>query len=124
MPFVNVVDRALLDSFLADYTTLWAGYSTTTPAKAGTGATEPTDAAYARVDISANLTRTDSTIDNDAEITFPEATASQGTVTYALIYDAETVGDLLWYGQLTASKAVDSGDTPRFPAGDFDITAA
>jgi hypothetical protein len=124
MPFVDVVDRALLDSFLADYATLWVGYSTTTPAKAGTGATEPTDAAYARVNISADLTRTDSTIDNDSEIAFPVATEDQGTVTYALIYDAETAGNLLWYGELTASKVVDSGDTPRFAAGDVNITAA
>lgn len=123
MPFTNTVDRVFLDYFLSNYT-LYAGYGTTTPAKAGTGATEPTDAAYARVAVESDpgMARTDSEIDNDDIITFPAATEAQGTITYAYLFDAETAGNLLWYGALTDSKAVTTDDVPRFPAGDFNIT--
>ena len=123
MSFSTTVDQAALDWFLTTYTTLYAGYSTTTPTKAGANVTEPAGATgYARVDISANMARTGSEIDNTAEITFPAATGDQGTVTHAVIYDADTAGNMLWFGALTDSKVVSSGDTSRFPAGDFNLT--
>jgi hypothetical protein len=122
MPFTTAVDQAILDWFLTEYTTPYAGYSTADPTKDGSGLAEPDGGtAYARVDVTAGLSRTDSEIDNDAEIAFPEATSSQGTAAYACLFDAEE-GDLIWYGALTTPKAIATGDTPRFPAGDFNIT--
>jgi hypothetical protein len=125
MAFTDTVDQAFLDYFLDTYT-LWAGYGTSAPAKAGTGATEPTDVAYGRIAVesSPGMARTASTIDNDGAITFPTATEDQGTITYAYLFDAEADGNLIWYGALTTPKAVTTGDAPRFPAGDFDITQA
>jgi len=38
------------------------------------------------------------------------------------IFDAQTGGNLLWYGDLTQSKTVDSGDTFKINAGDLVIT--
>jgi len=123
MAFTTTVDQAILDWLLTEYTTLYAGYSTADPGKAGAGLAEPAgETGYARVDVSSGMTRTDSTIDNDAEITFPEATGSQGTITYACLFDADSGGNLLWSAALSASKAVTTGDTPRFPAGDFNVT--
>lgn len=122
MSFSTTVDQALLDYFLATYTTLYAGYSTTTPAKDGTGVTEPSGTTgYARVNVT-GFARTDSEIDNDADITFPEATSDQGTITHAVLYDAATAGNMLWFGALSSSKAITTGDTPRFQAGDFNLT--
>ena len=122
MAFTTTVDQAILDWFLSEYTTPYAGYSTADPGKDGSGLAEPAGATgYARVDITAGLSRTGSEIDNDAEITFPEATDDQGTVTHACLF-AGAAGDLIWSAALTASKVVSSGDTPRFPAGDFNIT--
>ena len=123
MAFTDAVDQAFLDYFLTTYT-LYAGYGTTEPSKDGTGATEPSDAAYARVAVesSPGMARTGSEIDNDDAIEFAEATEDQGTITYAYLFSAETAGNLIWFGALTASKAVPTGSTPRFPAGDFNIT--
>jgi hypothetical protein len=123
MSFSTTIDQGLLDTFLTENTTLYLGYSTSTPTKAGTNITEPAGGTgYLRVDISTNLTRTDSEIDNDAEIEFPEATSSQGTITHAVLFDADTAGNMLWFGALTSPKAIDSGDVPRIPIGDFNIT--
>ena len=121
MAFTTTVDQALLDYFLATYT-LYAGYSTADPTKDGTGLAEPSGTTgYARVDVSSGMTRTASEIDNDAAIEFPVATDDQGTITHACLFDGEE-GDLIWSAALTASKEVSTGDTPRFPAGDFNIT--
>ena len=62
-------------------------------------------------------------IDNVAEIAFTTATAGWGTVTDVAIVDtASGAGNILYYGALTASKVVNSGDTFKFNAGDLDVT--
>ena len=126
MGFTNTIDQAFLDHFfgLAAWTApteWWAGYSTADPGKGGATLAEPAGATgYARVEVTA-WARASSEVDNDSEIVFPEATDDQGTITYACLFDG-TAGNLVWYGALTAAKAVSTGDTPRFPAGDFNIT--
>lgn len=61
---------------------------------------------------------------NGTQITFPTATASWGTVTHWGVYDAATGGNLLYWGELTTPRTINSGDTPRFNTGDFTITFA
>ena len=61
-------------------------------------------------------------VDNEEEIAFPTASGgSWGTVTHFGIYNAATVGDLLFHGVLTASKTVGDGDTFKFPIGDLNL---
>lgn len=66
----------------------------------------------------------DGLYDNNGDITFTTATASWGTVSHFGVYDALTVGNLLFHGSLTASKTVDTNDTFKFASGDLDITLA
>lgn len=126
MAFTTTIDQAILDHFfgLASWTApteWWAGYSTADPGKDGAGLAEPAGGTgYARVEVTA-WTRASSEVDNDDVIEFPGATSSQGTITYACLFDAET-GDLIWSAALSASKAITTGDTPRFSAGEFNIT--
>jgi hypothetical protein len=61
---------------------------------------------------------------NGTVITFPTATASWGTVTHWGVYDAASGGNLLYWGTLTASRTISTGDTPRFNTGEFSITFA
>lgn len=61
-------------------------------------------------------------IANDGAITFPTASASWGTVTHFGVFDASTAGNLLYWGALTTSKAVGSGDTASFAVGELDVT--
>jgi hypothetical protein len=126
MAFHNDVDRGFLDTlFGLDTWTppaqTWVGYGTAAGGKDGSTAAEPAGGGYARKQVSA-WTRTGSTVKPSAAIEFDEATGSQGTITHAYIFDAETGGNLVWSAALTASKAIVSGDTPRFPAADFAVT--
>lgn len=92
---------------------------TSNPAEDGSG-TEVSGGAYARQAVS--ITVSGNTASNTAAVEYPTATASYGTVTHVGIYDALTSGNLIAYGALTTSKAIDTGDVLRVPTGDLDIT--
>lgn len=47
---------------------------------------------------------------NSALITFPTATGTWGTVTHIAIMDASTSGNVLFWGAVTTSKTITSGD--------------
>jgi hypothetical protein len=61
-------------------------------------------------------------VSTNAEIAFPQATADWGTVVAFAILDAVSGGNFLYWGDLTASKVVNNGDTFKFPSGDIDLT--
>ena len=133
MSFSNYLELELLDHLLAvsSYSapTTWVALCTADPTDAGTGASmnEVADTgAYARVATSGSFgtAAASGSISNDAAITFPELTASWGTVTHFAIVDSEThgAGNMLAYGALTASKTFSVGDTPRFPTGDLTVS--
>lgn len=109
-------------------TNLWIGLFTTTPADAG-GGTEVTGGSYARKSVIRNATTdfgaatgTTGTTANAAVVTFATATAAWGTVTQFGIFDASTAGNLVYWGDLTASKVIGSGDTASFAIGALTIT--
>ena len=43
----------------------------------------------------------------DATVTFDAATANWGTITHVAVMDAETSGNVLFYGAVTTSKTID-----------------
>lgn len=100
------------------------GLWTVVPADDATGGTEVTGGAYARQAYAKNTTNWGSssagsagnpaTIQNLVAITFPEATASWGTVKGWGYFDAATTGNLLYFANLDTNKAVDNGDTAKF----------
>ena len=63
-------------------------------------------------------------ITNSATVEFNAATGSWGTITSFGVFDALTSGNLLIYGNFSASKVIAQGDILRVNAGDLDITAA
>ncbi len=89
-----------------------------------TSGTECAGGAYARESVAQGTgwTSSGNATENAADITFTEATASWGTVVAFALMDAATVGNMLYWGDLTASKTIDNGDTAKIPAGDLDIT--
>jgi hypothetical protein len=84
------------------------------------GGTEVSGGGYVRQSVS--FTVSGDTATNSAAVEFPEATASYGTVTHIAVMDASTAGNQIAYAALSASKAIDTGDILRIPAGDLDIT--
>ena len=96
---------------------------TSNPTDAGSGTEVSTSGtAYARQ--TATFTVSGDTASNSSAIEFPTATSSFGTVSHVAVFDAATSGNLIAYAALTSSKAIDTGDVFRVPAGDLDITLA
>ncbi len=116
--------------------TLYVGLFTAAPTDAG-GGTEVAGNAYARVAVTASLanfagtqaagsttasTGTNGTTSNNAQINFPTPTPSGwGTVTAVGIFDAPSGGNLLFWGNLTASKTINNGDAVNFPVSTLAI---
>lgn len=97
---------------------------TAAPSDAG-GGTEVSGGAYARQLAGlSEATGSGGTTSNEADITFPTATADWGTVTHVAIMDAETGGNMIMHSALDASKTVNNGDTFKINAGDLDVTVA
>lgn len=130
----NDLEGKLLDHVfgLGAYSTLATVYIalyTADPGEAGSANTnEVSGTDYARVAVTNDATswsRTGNEISNDNALTFPTAGAGGwGTVTYfGIVQSSSGAGNILFSGQLTASKAVAEGDTFSFPAGDLTVTA-
>ena len=60
---------------------------------------------------------------NSTLVSFPTATGNQGTCTHIAVYDSLTYGggNLLFYGALTASKTIDTGDTFEIKIGNLTV---
>jgi hypothetical protein len=59
---------------------------------------------------------------NSSAINFPAATGGTNVLCAFATYDASTVGNLLRFGELTATLSVSSGITPSFPISDMTTT--
>lgn len=115
----NVLTWVFTGNAVTRPTAWYIGLFTAAPGEAG-GGTEVSGGSYARE--AATFTVSGDTASNSANIEFTAATASWGTVTHIAVFDASTGGTQIAYASLTASKAIDTGDILRIPAGDLDIT--
>jgi hypothetical protein len=61
---------------------------------------------------------------SSADVTFPQATASWGTVGWIGINDALTSGNLLYHTALDTSKTIDTGDIFKISTGNLSVTLA
>ena len=124
MSFSNYLETEILDHVFGGnaYTapgTLYLALFTSNPDEDGSG-TEVSGTSYARTSVA--FTVSGNTASNTAAVEFPTAGGSWGTVSHVGIYDASSAGNLMAYAALTTSKAIESGDVFRIPAGDLDIT--
>jgi hypothetical protein len=111
------------------YVALFTDTNTASQRDAGTVTEVSTSGtAYARVSVTNNSTNwpgaSAGAKANGTAITFPTATGAWGTVTAFGIYDASTAGNLLYWGDLTSSQAIITGDVLTFAIGDLDVTEA
>lgn len=90
--------------------TYYIGLSTTEPNAAGENVTEPSvDAGYGRVLLNNLSEPINGLVTNTSSVNFEESTASWGTVTHFVIFDAETGGNLLMYGAVSPPRVVEEG---------------
>ena len=108
---------------------LAVGLFTAAPSDAG-GGTEVTGGSYARATLNpldANWAAPaggNGVTSNSSTITFTTPTANWGSVTHFAVFDAASAGNMLFWGSLTVSKTINSGDTVTFPAGSLTFTFA
>lgn len=123
----NYLENKVLDYVLRDQAdwapaAVYLSLHTADPTDAGTGA-ECSGGSYARQAITFNAAHaTAGTIDNSSVEEFTNMPAC--TVTHIGVWDAASSGNLLFFGAVTASKAVGAGDTISLSAGSLDITLA
>jgi hypothetical protein len=81
--------------------------------------------AYARKAVTFAAASSGSSATN-ATVTFDTATASWGTITHVAIMDGATrgAGNVLFYGAVTTSKTIDTGDTFQVTSGNLTISLA
>lgn len=125
--FSNFLENALINATLraTTYTspaTVYVSLYTTDPTDADSG-TEVSGGSYARTSATFDAPSNGVT-QNSADITFPTATASWGTVTHIGIHDALTTGNLLFHTPLDTSKTIDSGDIFKIETGNLTVTLA
>jgi len=123
----DYLENALINAVLRGTTytspsTVYIGLFTSDPTDAKTG-TEVTGGAYARQAITFGAP-TNGVSYSSADVLFPVATASWGTVTHIGIFDAATSGNLLFHGTLTNTKTIAADDQLKIVAGNVNVTLA
>jgi len=126
----TALENEILDHILGtgSYTATAQAYValfTTAPTDAGGGTEVLTSGGtlYTRMSVNFDVAASGATA-NGAEITFPTAGADWGTISaFGVCFaDGEGVDDILYWGTISPSKVISSGDTAKFAAGAIDIT--
>ena len=97
------------------YVSLW----TSDPTDAGSG-TEVSGGSYARQAVTFGAPSSGVSL-NSADVTFPTATGSWGTVGWIGINDAATSGNLLYHTPLDVAKAITTGDVFKIATGNLSV---
>lgn len=128
----NYLENAILDHVLGNtaYTapsTVYLALFTAAPSDAGGGTEVSTSSTgYARKAVTNDTTNwpnaSSGSKKNGTVIAFDQATGNWGTCTHWGMFDADVDGNLLFWGALTSSQAVLSGDAPRWLINGFEIT--
>lgn len=134
----KLIDQLFRGQTAPTTSTLYVALYTAAPSDSG-GGTEVSGNNYSRASVTSSLANwagtqstgsttassgTGGSTSNNAAITFATPSASWGTVTHFGIFDAASTGNLLFWGALTTSKTINSGDTVSFPAGTLSVTFA
>lgn len=139
MGLSNYSRQALINSMLGKTSnfgtlsvppTLYIGLSSTQPLSDGTGITEPSTGAYARVTTSSlswgAATLADPSVSSTILLlTFPTPTADWvggALLSWAVAYDAITVGNFIGWAPVATPRSILNGDTaPTIPIGEGTI---
>lgn len=111
----KLLDHVLRGTSYSSPTTVFVGLYTSDPGDDNSG-TECTGASYARQQLSVT-TATAGIVTSSADVIFPQATDSWGTISHIGLLDAVTSGNLLMHTPLTTSKTIDTGDIFKIASG-------
>lgn len=104
---------------------VYLGLSSTAPSVDGIGVTEPSDSAgYSRVELTTLGEPVNGVISNNSDVSFPESSASWGTMTHFVLYDDIVDGNLLMFEALTQSRSVEAATIVTVKSGGLKLTLA
>ena len=120
----NFLENALINATLraTTYTsvaTVYVSLWTSDPTDAGSG-TEVSGGSYARQSVTFGAPSSGLST-NSADVTFPTATGSWGTVGWIGINDAVSSGNLLYHTPLDVAKAITTGDVFKIATGNLSV---
>lgn len=124
MPMSNYLRNALLDHAmgtraLAMPGQLYLAVFTVAPTAAGGGTEVPTSGTgYVRQPVDFAAADTGLAMPT-ATVRFPEALANWGTLVAGALFDAASAGNMYLFNNLSASKAINTGDTLLFNTTDL-----
>ena len=125
--FSDYFENAIIDQMrnvagpqVAVYVALFDDSASPAELEAGTLTNEISGGSYAR-ELAGLTAGSGGLSSNAADITFPQATADWGIVTYVALMHAITAGNVLMHSALDAAKTVNNGDTFKINAGDLDV---
>ena len=111
------------NTYLALFNNTSTNAATNLEAGTLTDETSTSGTAYSR-QILTWATASGGTSATNSTVTFSAATASWGTITHVAVMDASTSGNVLFYGAVTTSKTIDTGDTFQITSGNLTIALA
>jgi len=118
------INETLRNTSYTSVATIYVALYTSDPTDADTGTEVSTSGtAYARTAVTFGAP-SNGVSTNSADVTFPTATGSFGTVTHVGLRDASTAGNLLYHSPLDDSKTVGIGDVFKITTGNLSVTLA
>lgn len=125
----NYLENKVLDHVLtataysAPATRYLALFTADTGLETNSPSAEVSGGSYARQTVTFAAASSGTSATN-ATVTFPAATGNWGTITHVAVMDASTSGNVLFYGAVTTSKTIETGDTFQVTSGNLTISLA
>lgn len=120
----KVIDGSLRGTTYTAPVNVYVALHTADPTVDALAGTEVSAAWYARVLATFAAQSTPGQTSNSAIITFNAVTVSTVVVTHFSIWDASTLGNMLFFAALSASKTFNPTDVPSWLAGSLVVNAA
>ncbi|RCS42315.1 hypothetical protein DTL42_19445 [Bremerella cremea] len=128
--FSDYLEAALLGVTLlgSSYTpgeTIYLALATSVTTDGAVFTEVPSGTAYARQRVQFGSPTNDGTkkkVSNSGAVTYSEATTPWGGITHIGLYDSPTGGNQLYYGALTSTRTIETGDTFQVPDANLSVS--
>jgi hypothetical protein len=120
----KLIDESLRAANYVPPTTVYVALHTADPTINALPATEVGAAWYGRQVVTFGAQITAGQTANDAIVTFNAVNDGVITITHFSVWDAPTLGNMLYYGALASAKTFANTDVPSFLTGQIVVTAS
>lgn len=118
----KVLDHVLGNTTYTQPADLYLGlFTADTGLESNSPSAEVSGGSYARKTVSFAAASSGSAA-TDATVTFDAASGNWGTITHVAVMDALTSGNVLFWGAVTTSKTIETGDTFQVSSGNLTIS--